>query len=166
MVYATGLEKLREKSSDPKETNTQMGGKFSNWINKGVLGIFPVEESVFISTNENAILKGGDRKLTDFAKNNLGYNKNKGLDFVTRFNGKYVIGEAKFISAIGGNQGTAFTDIITTITSELNGAIAIGIADGIPWIKNKSPYYRQITTTYQDYNIMSSLVLREFLYQI
>jgi len=166
MVYATGLEKLREKSSDPKETNTQMGGKFSNWINKGVLGIFPVEESIFISTNENAILKGGDRKLTDFAKNNLGYNKNKGLDFVARFNGKYVIGEAKFISAIGGNQGTAFTDIITTITSELNGAIAIGITDGIPWIKNKSPYYRQITTTYQDYNIMSSLVMREFLYQI
>ena len=166
MVYAIGLEKLREKSSEPKETNTQMGGKFSNWINKGVLGILPVEEEIFLSTDENAILKGGDRKLTDFAKTNLGYTKNKGLDFVARFNGKYVIGEAKFISAIGGNQGTAFTDIITTITSDLNGAIAVGITDGIPWIKNKSPYYNQITSTYQDYNIMSSLVLREFLYQI
>ena len=124
------------------------------------------EEEVFLSTNENAILKGGDRKLTDFAKTNLGYTKTKGLDFVGRFNGKYVIGEAKFISAIGGNQGTAFTDIITTITSDLDGAIAVGITDGIPWIKNKSPYYKLITTTYQDHNIMSSLVLREFLYQI
>src|SRR5665213_157645 len=108
MVYAVGIEKLLEKSSEPKETNTQMGGKFSNWINKGVLGILPVSEEEFLSTKENAILKGGDRKLTDFAKREFGYNKNKGLDFVGRFNGKNIIGEAKFISAIGGNQGTAF----------------------------------------------------------
>lgn len=34
------------------------------------------------------------------------------------------------------------------------------------WLKDKSKYYTDIVSKYQDYNIMSSLVLREFLYQI
>ena len=166
MVYSMGLEKLFDESSEPKETNTQIGGKFNNWLNKGVLGVLPVEESVFLSNNENAILKGGDKKLTSFSQQHFSYTKDKGLDFVARFNGKYVIGEAKFISAIGGNQGTAFTDVITTITSDVQGAITIGILDGIPLLKDKSPYYSKITTDYKEQNIMSSLVLREFLYQL
>jgi hypothetical protein len=58
------------------------------------------------------------------------------------------------------------SDIITTVTEKLDGAITVGILDGIPWIKDKSPFYKKITTLYEDYNIMSSLVLREFLYQI
>jgi len=166
MIYAVGLDKLREKSSEPKETNTQMGGKFTHWLNKGVLGVKPIEENLFLNSTENAILKGGDKLLTRFAKEHFGYNKGKGLDFIGRFNGKYVIGEAKFITAIGGNQGTAFTDVITTVTANINGATPIGIVDGIPWIKDKSIYYKWITNEYKDYNIMSSLVLREFLYQL
>ncbi len=166
MTYSLGLDKLYEKCSEPKETNTQMGGKFGNWINKGVLGILPVNESKFLSNNENAILAGGDKKLTTFAKEHFGYSKTKGLDFIGRFNGKYVFGEAKFISAIGGNQGNAFTDVITTLTENVKDAIPIGIIDGIPWIKDKSPYYNDITTTYTKHTILSSLVLREFLYQI
>lgn len=148
MTYSISLEKLYEKCSEPKETNTQMGGKFGSWINKGILGVLPVNEIEFLSNNENAILDGGDKKLTDFAKEHFGYSKTKGLDFIGRFNGKYVIGEAKFISAIGGNQGTAFTDVITTITANVENATSIGIIDGIPWIKDKSPYYNEITTTY------------------
>jgi hypothetical protein len=166
MTFNIGLEKLYEKCSEPKETNTQMGGKFGHWINKGVLGVLPVSENEFLANNNNAILAGGDRKLTSFAKEHFGYSKAKGLDFIGRFNGKYVIGEAKFISAIGGNQGTAFTDVITTITADIKNAIPIGIVDGIPWIKDKSPYYKAITTTYSDHNILSSLVLQSFLYQI
>jgi hypothetical protein len=99
-------------------------------------------------------------------KKNFGYSKNKGLDFVARFNGKYVIGETKFISAIGGNQNNSFRDVITTLTADFEGAISIGIIDGIPWLKDKSKYFKQITNEYKDLNIMSSLVLREFLYQL
>jgi hypothetical protein len=166
MIYSISLDKLFEKSSEPKETNTQMGGKFGHWLNKNVLGVIPVEEKVFLNSTDNAILKGGDKLLTKFAKEHFNYNKNKGLDFVGRFNGKYVIGEAKFISSIGGNQGTAFTDVVTTITADIDNAISIGILDGIPWVKDKSPYYNRIVNDYKDLNIMSSLVLREFLYQI
>ena len=39
-----------------------------------------------------------------WAKKTLGYTRNKGLDFIARFNGKYVIGEAKFLTDFGGHQ--------------------------------------------------------------
>jgi Tsp45I type II restriction enzyme len=165
-VYEMGLSKLYEKCTEPKETNTQMGPMFSRWLQNKSLGILPVPYEEFIGTDENAILGGNDAILLNFAANNFGYNKEKGLDFVARFNGKYILGEAKFITDIGGNQDKSFGDIITTLNADFNGAISVGILDGVPWLIDKSKYYSKIVSTYQDCNIMSSLVLREFLYQI
>jgi Tsp45I type II restriction enzyme len=165
-IYEMGINKLYEKCSEPKETNTQMGPMFSLWLQNKSLGIKPVNLEIFLSNSDNAILAGNDATLLSFASDNFGYNKEKGLDFIGRFNGKYVLGEAKFITDIGGNQDKSFVDIISTLEADYNGAISIGIVDGIPWLINKSKYYSAITTKYQDYNIMSSLVLREFLYQI
>ena len=45
-------------------------------------------------------------------------------------------------------------------------AIKIAILDGVLYIKGKNKMYRDITGFSEDYNIMSALVLREFLYQI
>lgn len=165
-VYEMGLSRLYEKCTEPKETNTQMGPMFSRWVHNKSLGIKPVPVSEFLANTDNAILSGNDAVLLNFAYTHFGYNKEKGLDFIARFNGKYVLGEAKFITDIGGNQDKSFVDIISTIKADYNGAISVGIIDGIPWLKNKSKYYSNIVSKYRDYNIMSSLVLREFLYQI
>jgi len=102
----------------------------------------------------------------DFAKEELGYKHNKGLDFVARFNGKYVIGEAKFLTDFGGHQNAQFNDAISTIKTKNVKAIKIAILDGVLYIKGKNKMYKAITETYKDYNIMSALVLRDFLYQI
>lgn len=166
IIYEMGISKLWEKCSEPKETNTQIGPMFKRWIDKKSLGIKPVSEKEFLSNNENAILKGSDIELNNFARTHFGYQKQKGLDFLGRFNNKYIIGETKFITAIGGNQNNSFTDVISTLNSNVNDAICIGIIDGIPWIKDKSRYYEEITNSYSEYNIMSSLVLREFLNSI
>jgi hypothetical protein len=165
-IYEMGLSRLYEKCTEPKETNTQMGPMFYRWLQNKSLGILPVNLETFISNKDNAILAGNDAVLLSFAKVNFGYNKEKGLDFIGRFNGKYVLGEAKFITDIGGNQDKSYVDIISTLTANYNGAISIGIVDGIPWLKNKSKYYTDIITKHRNLNIMSSLVLREFLYQI
>ena len=45
-------------------------------------------------------------------------------------------------------------------------AVKIAILDGVLFIEGKNKMYKSITETYKDYNIMSALVLREFLYQI
>ena len=164
--YEMGLSKLYKKCTEPKETNTQIGPMFAKWIEIKSLGIDPVNVATFSSTTENAILKGGDKVLVEFARDHFGYSKKKGLDFVARFNGKYILGETKFITAVGGNQNNSFRDVITTLTANFEGAACIGIIDGIPWIKDKSRYYEQITEDYKHLNIMSALVLREFLYQL
>jgi len=165
-IYEMGLDKLWQKCTEPKETNTQIGPMFKRWIEKKSLGIEPIPMAEFLSTTDNAILKGGDAELNNFAKEHFDYGKDKGLDFVARFNGKYILGETKFITAIGGNQNNSFTDVITTLTTPIKNAICIGIIDGIPWLIGKSKYYNQITENYKTYNIMSSLVLRNYLYQL
>ncbi len=165
-LYDIGLNKIYEKCSEPKETNRQIGPMFKRWLQKKSLGIMPVSLKKFISTREDAILDGTDREMMDFAKKELNYNRNKGLDFVARFNGKYVIGEAKFLTDFGGHQNTQFEDAISTIEDTNINAIRLAILDGVLYIRSNNKMYKYISSPYKDYNIMSALVLREFLYQI
>jgi hypothetical protein len=164
-LYEMGLDKIYEKCSEPKETNRQIGPLFRRWLNKGVLGITPVPLDTFIASNHNAILDAGDAEMMQFAKENLNYNHNKGLDFVARFNGKYIIGEAKFLTDFGGHQNAQFNDAINTVKTNVN-AETIAILDGVLYIEGGNKMYRNITEELQNYNVMSSLVLRDFLYQL
>ena len=162
-LYEMGYRELYKRCTEPKEANRQMGPMFRNWLKSGALGVTPVPESLFLSSNANAILDGSDGLLMDFAKRKFGYKRNKGLDFIAYFNGKYVIGEAKFISDFGGHQNDQFVDAMATIESELNdrSVIKIGIIDGVPYIRNKGKLFRDLINT--EHNIMSALVLKDFL---
>ncbi len=165
-LYEMGLDKIFERCSEPKETNRQIGPMFDNWLNKGTLGFKPVSINEFRTTNKDAILKATDEEKRKFAKENLNYNRNKGLDFVGRFNGKYVIGEAKFLSDFGGSQNSDFEDAIATLEAKDTNAVRIAILDGILYLPGKSKMHTFITNPYKSYTIMSALVLREFLYQL
>jgi len=165
-LYAMGLKKIFSRCSEPKETNRQIGPLFRRWLNKPALGIMPVRMEKFISSKKNAILAGGDAEMKRFAEKHLHYRHSKGLDLVARFNGKYVIGEAKFLTDFGGHQNAQFSDAISTLKAKNVKAVKIAILDGVLYIKGNNKMYRDITTTYKDQNIMSSLVLRDFLYQL
>ena len=165
-LYEMGLDKMYERCSEPKETNRQIGPMFKDWLKRKSLGIEPVPLEEFLSNDKDAILDAGDNAMMNFAKEHLGYNHNKGLDFVGRFNKQYVIGEAKFLTDFGGHQNAQFNDAISTIETKGVKAIKIAILDGVLYIKGRNKMYKSITETYKDYNIMSALVLREFLYQI
>lgn len=165
-LYEMGLKNIYERCSEPKETNRQIGPLFRRWLNKKSLGIQPVKMDQFLNGKDNAILDAGDAEMMKFARENLNYKHNKGLDIIARFNNKYVIGEAKFLTDFGGYQNAQFADAISTIKAKNVHAIKIAILDGVLYIPGKSKMYKAITTTYRKENIMSSLVLREFLYQI
>jgi len=102
----------------------------------------------------------------NFAKKHLNYNRDKGLDFVGRFNAKFVIGEAKFLTDFGGHQNAQFSDAISTLQAPGVKAIIVAILDGVLYIKGNNKMYKDITTTYSEYNIMSALLFREFLFQV
>ncbi|MCL2711442.1 MAG: hypothetical protein FWE95_11230 [Planctomycetaceae bacterium] len=165
-IYELGLDKLYERCSEPKETNRQIGPMFRNWLRQKSLGITPVGMEQFLADKNDAILDGSDQAMTDFAWQELKYTHDKGLDFVARFNGQYVIGEAKFLTDFGGHQNAQFNDAISTITTQGVKAVTVAILDGVLYIKGKNKMYKQITETYNQHNIMSVLVLRDFLYQL
>lgn len=165
-MYELGLNELYKNCSAPKETNRQMGPCFRHWVNSGALGLVPVPLDVFLGTHEDAILKASDAEASFFAAEHLHYQREKGLDFVARFGGRYVIGEAKFLTAIGGHQNGQFNDAIATLNAPVENAVKVAILDGILYVPNKGKLYRSITTDLQERNIMSALVLREFLFQL
>lgn len=165
-LYEMGIEKIYEKCSEPKETNRQIGPLFKRWVSRGCLGLQPVGIQKFMSSDNNAVLDASDSEMANFARINLNYNHNKGLDFVGRFNKKYVIGEAKFLSDFGGHQNAQFNDAISTVQAKEVKAITVAILDGVVYIKGGNKMHKDITENYSNYNIMSSLVLREFLYQV
>lgn len=156
---------LFEKCSEPKETNRQIGPMFNNWVLNNNMGFAVLDYNDFVNTTDNAILNATDSIKKNFAKNNLGYYLDKGIDFLARINNRYVIGEAKFITDFGGHQKGQFDDAIRLLNTPLN-AIKVAILDGILYIKNNSYMYKSITTTYQDCNIMSALLLKNFLYTL
>jgi hypothetical protein len=165
-LYEMGLDKIFEKATEPKETNRQIGHLFKKWIDKGSLGIFPVDIETFKNSSENAIFNGSDTEMQNFAKTYLGYNKNKGLDLLAKFNGKYVIGEAKFLSSFGGNQNNQFVDALSLLDETVKeNVVKVAILDGVTYISGKNQKI-SISKLNRNDNIMSSLVLREFLYQV
>lgn len=164
-VRELGLDKLYEKCTQPKETNRQMGPLFNRWLNSGALGLTPVPEIIFDSNNENAILAGSDNSLKQYAKDHLGYTRDKGLDFLGRFNNRYVIGEAKFISDEGGHQNDQFVDAMVTINTPTHRNVnKIAILDGVLYIKSNKKMYREISNN--DIPVMSALLLRDYLYSL
>ena len=170
-LYAMGLNTIFDRCTEPKETNRQMGPMFKNWLKSGVLGCTICEtEEAFVSVKENAIFISSDAKMKEFAIKYLGYTRiNKGLDFIGKFNNKYVIAETKFITDFGGHQNDQFEDAIATLTSPINNCgkevIKIAIVDGVVYIKGRNKLYNFLQDN-SEHIILSALVLREYLYSL
>ena len=165
-LYEMGLDNIYARCSEPKETNRQIGPLFKRWLRKKPLGIDPLTLNDFLNTKGNAVLDASDAEMMKFARENLNYKHNKGLDFIGRFNDKYVIGEAKFLTDFGGHQNAQFNDAIATIKAKNVKAVKVAILDGVLFIKGKNKMYKDMTGRLKNENIMSALVLREFLYQV
>ena len=166
-LYEMGLDEIFSRSSEPKETNRQIGPLFKRWLRKKSLGIEPVKLEKFLKVKGKAVLDASDAEMMAFARERLNYRHDKGLDFIGRFNGKYVIGEAKFLTDFGGHQNAQFNDAIATMKTRGVRTITVAILDGVLYIKGNNKMYKAITgRRLRDDNIMSALVLREFLYQI
>lgn len=162
-LYEMGLEKLRERATEPKETNRQIGPFFRAWLRKGGLGVHLVNQAELKRTRGNAILDAGDAELKEFARRELNYGRDKGLDFIGKFGGRYVIGEAKFLTDFGGHQNAQLSDALSTLETPGVRAIKIAVLDGVVYIKGKNKMYKQITEEFSSKNIMSALVLKDFL---
>lgn len=78
----------------------------------------------------------------------------------------YVIGEAKFLTDFGGHQYAQFDDAISTLKAKRVKATKIAILDGVLYIEGNNKMHKYLAKHKERFNIISALVLREFLYQL
>ncbi len=170
-LYEMGLTSIYDRCSEAKETNRQIGPMFRDWLRNDSLGVPVLKRSDFLKDSRNCILDASDAEMMRFAQENLNYTGLKGLDFVGKFGGKYVVGEAKFLTDFGGHQNAQFEDAKNLIKNKDINAIKIAILDGVLYIPGRNgrtgnKLYRYLIENREEYNIMSALVFREFLYTI
>ncbi len=162
-IYELGLDEVRKRCEQPKETNRQIGPMFRHWLQSGACGIPLVSGKDFLSAAGNAILDESDKGLQDWCKVNLGYQRKKGLDFVAKIKGKYIVGEAKFLTDFGGHQNAQLEDAFATLRANMQkNVLQIILADGVCYIPGKNKLYSKIVK--EDAPIMSALFLRDFLH--
>lgn len=177
-IRELGAEGVLKNMTLPKESNRQMGPLFNNWLVKtNPLGAKIVsDEKVFLESKEDMIFGGKDASMKNFASKYLGYTRvtdenSKGLDLLAKFNDTYVIGEAKFITDMGGHQWGQQRDALDTIDSTLNKTdkkvVKIAIIDGVSYISTSknNKFYKSITTS-DDKVVLSALLLRDYLYSL
>lgn len=163
-VKEMGLNEVYRECSKPKETNRQIGPMFKRWCHSGVLGFPSLPIAEFGNSSEDCLLNGSDAEMLGFAKQQLGYAHSKGLDFVARISGQYFIGEAKFLTDFGGHQNAQLNDALSTLDAS-SSATHLAILDGVLFIPGRNGMFQKITNPpYGSKNIMSTLVLREFLH--
>ncbi|MDR3183399.1 MAG: hypothetical protein LBT89_10890 [Planctomycetaceae bacterium] len=161
-----GLDKIWEKCSEPKETNRQIGPLFRRWLEKKELGFPLLNIDEFRQTKDDAVLIGSDAILADFARSKLDYRGEKGLDFLARVRKTYIIGEAKFLTDFGGHQNAQFEYAKNLLQDNTAKAVKIAILDGVLYITGRNKMFSFLKSHKENYNILSCLLLREFLHQI
>ncbi len=174
ILYEMGYEKIIDNSTAPKETNRQIGPLFNYWLRRGSLGALVTDDpAIFLSKHDNMVLDGSDDFRAAFAREHLGYPRSKGLDFVAKFNNKYVIGEAKFLSDFGGSQNSDYEDAELTLRAELKPTgktvIKIAIIDGVLYIDRcagMQPANKLRANLNDDEVVLSSVLLRDYLYSL
>ncbi|ARC12025.1 restriction endonuclease [Neisseria meningitidis] len=171
MLIEMGFDEILDKTTVPKETNRQIGPLFKNWISSGALGV-PVTDDVekFLSYQENIVFNASDKAMQNFAKNHLGYQHEKGLDFIAKFNNKFIIGEAKFLTDFGGHQNAQFNDAITTMRAPLAESDytvqTIAILDGVLYIKGQNKMFKDLSSFKDNEVVISTVLLRDYLFSV
>lgn len=163
-IYKIGAEEVIRRIREPKETNRQMGPLFNNWLKRGELGLNLVEsEEALLKSKDDCIFIGSDQAKKEFAHRYLGYNREKGLDFLARINDIYIMGEAKFLTDFGGHQNAQFDDALSTMRTKLEQSkykvLLVSILDGVLYIKSKNKMFTRLEDDLTDDEIVLSAVL-------
>lgn len=158
-LYSMGIEGVIAGVTEPKEANTRRGNQFRNWARDHFNWVGILE---FRSSHEGVVmLDATELDARNFCNTVMGVGISKRPDIVAKSGRRYVIGEAKFLSSTGGNQGRAFDDGMLLATNSSGNAYKVFVLDGIHWIQTGSDQYHRIE--YGTSAVFSALLLQEFL---
>jgi hypothetical protein len=148
----------------PADINRMMGPMFRNWLQEHfpAAGYSFVPKPKFQSSKGIVFLAGTDTELREYANTILGCNLFRGVDFLVKLkSGKYLIGEARFFSAIGGSQSRDLDATLEFARTKIGKAIRVAVIDGVVWFHKG--YLFKISKLDEDEYALSALLLQEFL---
>ncbi len=158
-VLALGLGKAIENLEEPIEFNQQIGPLFRRWLHRHFRFVAPLR---FGKSKGLAFLEGTNGIIMSYANITLGCGLDRGIDFVAKCGNRFFIGEAKFITDMGGQQAERLGGIIQRFLRDRRGnATRVLVVDGVPWIRGDNKLHRMLRRQQQP--IMSALLLREYL---
>jgi len=158
-LYDMGIEGLIAGITQPKEANTRRGNQFRNWAKDNFDWVSRLEFQA--SRSGIVMLDASEQEARNFCNTVMGVGISKRPDIVAKAGRNYVVGEAKFLSSTGGNQGRAFDDGMNLATNSSGNAYKIFVLDGIHWIQTGSDQYHRIE--YGTAAVFSALLLQDFL---
>lgn len=175
-IHDMGIENALARSSRPKESNRQMGGKFEEWFLN--LDYRYAEYSDFKGYNpledEIVVMSGGESKIHRYMVEELDVEIEKYPDMLAKKNSDgniiHIIGEAKFLTGFGGHQGRQLSDALNMARKmkEKDNIIGIAVVDGVHLIKIRDNFDRkdQRRIRNADVPVMSALLVEDYLDEI
>lgn len=162
-LFGIGMSEIVAGVERQKSPSRQFGQLFRNYIkslNYPVLS----DPQKFLAIKV-AFLDGGDKFLKNFAKKELGYKGEKGLDLILKIKDSFFVGETKFISTNGGTQDKSFREAMSFIKKSATKARYITILDGIVWLSDKkhTNIHSKLFKLKSNQIAVSALLLDEFI---
>jgi hypothetical protein len=158
-LFSMGLNQIIHGIKRPKAASRRMGQMFHNWLLQ--LGYPVLEEDQFETYQDIAILNGSEKTLMKFANRRLRCKLNKGIDLVVKVSNIYIIGEAKLLTDIGGEQYTRLKEALDFAEKKEGDAIRVAILDGVVWIPAKNKMHKAVIETKSI--ALTALLLKEFI---
>lgn len=158
LLMSIDINKLIKNCIVPIKSSRQLGNAFNEWFYKK-----------FSKNSSIQILGDSREERKRSAEEIIGYNGNeKNIDIFVKINDIYIIGETKFITSSGGNQGKSFKEAlkISERFSRQAGVIPISVIDGYCWRRSGEKMYRSIETSDDSQIIISALLLEELFFKI
>lgn len=153
---------LIEISSTPKSASRQYGNSFTKWLKN--IGFFYLDEEKFMKSTKGAFLKGNEKYLNYFVSEKFKIKLEKRPDFIFKKRNFFYVGEAKFITDIGGGQDNQVDKALLVAKINKKNIKGIAVLDGKIWFPSKNQRHLDIINS-NNY-ILSALLLEEFLNQL
>ncbi len=158
------VDEIIAMGTKPKRAVKRYGQAFRTWLMS--LEYPKVDENAFqnghLDPSEIVIHKGSESQYMQFANSTLRCGLVRNPDLLIRKGDKYLVGEAKFLTDMGGGQDDKFDEAMSLVRSFSGRAHRIAILDGPLWINGPDrKQTREVRNAQAD--VMSSLLLQDFL---
>jgi hypothetical protein len=173
-IEKMGIETALARSSQPKESNRQMGGKFEKWLRHTEYDDISYQKFMEdVPEGEIRIMGESAAKLRKFINEELGIDMDKEPDILAKKKSDgetiYVAGEAKFLTGFGGHQGRQIGDALNIAEKVHNhrrdDVLGLAVIDGVHLIEIRDDFNRKYQRKIRnsDANVLSALYVKEFL---